>query len=46
LWARLTRALALDLLGSAESEIVDGVPTFGVRSGGCFFAIGPAEVTI
>lgn len=37
--ARLTRALAIDLLDRAEER--DGLA--GIASGGAFFAIGPAE---
>ncbi len=42
LWARLTRALALDLLDGAEERYEGGVATAGIASGGSFFAIGPA----
>jgi uncharacterized protein len=43
LWARLTRAIALDLLEAVESAAVDGIETMGVRSSGCFFAIAPVD---
>lgn len=43
LWARLTRAVFLDLAERAEERVVDGRPVFGVASGGAFFALGPAE---
>ena len=42
LWARLTRSLAIDLLGRAAPETVDGREQIGVRSGEAFFAIEPA----
>ena len=40
LWAKLTRALALDLLDRAETRECDGVEQTGVTSGGVFFPIG------
>ena len=43
LWARLTRAVFLDLAERAEERVVDGRPVFGVASGGAFFTLGPAE---
>jgi hypothetical protein len=43
LWARLTRAVFLDLAERAEERVVDGRPVFGVASGGVFFTLGPAE---
>ncbi len=42
LWALVTRALALDLIGMAEEREVDGVSLFGVAAGGAFFPIAPA----
>lgn len=42
LWARVTRALALDLLDLGEEREVDGQPGFGIAVGGSFFAIGVA----
>ncbi len=39
LWARLTRALALDLLDRAETRERDGAEEAGVTSGGVFFPI-------
>ncbi len=42
LWARLTRALALDLIGHGEEREIDGITMFGVMSAECFFAIAPA----
>ena len=44
LWARLTRSLAIELVDLATSEPdADGETVLGVRSGGAFFAIGPAD---
>lgn len=43
LWARLTRAVFLDLAERAEERVVDGRRVFGVASGGAFFALAPAE---
>ncbi|WP_018387167.1 DUF1285 domain-containing protein [Ancylobacter sp. FA202] len=42
LWARLTRAVFLDLAERAEERVVEGRPVFGVASGGAFFALAPA----
>ena len=42
LWARVTRALALDLVDLGAERDVDGAPTFAVASGGLVFPIGPA----
>ncbi|QFU17303.1 DUF1285 domain-containing protein [Microvirga thermotolerans] len=42
LWARVTRALAYDLIALGEERTVDGVPQFGVHAGGVFFPIAPA----
>ena len=43
LWARVTRALALDLIALGEEKDVDGVATFGVAASGMFFHIAPAS---
>lgn len=43
LWARLTRAVFLDLAERAEARVVEGRRVFGVASGGAFFALAPAE---
>ncbi|MPT24069.1 MAG: DUF1285 domain-containing protein [Starkeya sp.] len=43
LWARLTRAVFLDLAERAEARVVDGRRVFSVASGGAFFALAPAE---
>lgn len=42
LWARLTRAVFLDLAERAEERVVEGRPVFGVASGGAFFALAAA----
>ncbi len=42
LWARVTRALALDLIALGEEEEIDGRSFFGIRAGGAFFPIAPA----
>lgn len=42
LWARLTRAVFLELAERAEERVVEGRPVFGVASGGAFFALAPA----
>lgn len=42
LWARVKRALFFDLVELGEEREVDGVPMFGVVSGGEFFAMAPA----
>jgi hypothetical protein len=44
LWARVTRALALDLIALGEEREADGGPMFGVSAGGAFFPIAPAAV--
>ncbi|MGO4386472.1 DUF1285 domain-containing protein [Microvirga sp. 2YAF29] len=41
LWALVTRALALDLIGMTEEREVDGELMFGVAAGGAFFPISP-----
>jgi len=43
LWARVTRALALDLIALGEEKDVDGVVTFGVAASGMFFHIAPVS---
>ena len=43
LWARLTRALAYDLLELGEEREVGGSALFGVASGGTFFPVAPAS---
>jgi hypothetical protein len=43
LWARLTRALAHELLALGEVRDVDGVAMFGVQAGGMFHAALPAD---
>jgi uncharacterized protein len=43
LWARVTRALALDLIAMGEEKDVEGVATFGVRASGMFFHIAPVS---
>ena len=42
LWARVTRALALDLIALGEEREADGGAVFGVSAGGLFFPIAPA----
>lgn len=42
LWARVTRALALDLVELGEKRMVEGRSTFGVAAAGQFFPIAPA----
>jgi hypothetical protein len=43
LWARLTRAVFLDLAERAEDRVVEGRAVYGVASGGAFFVLAPAE---
>jgi hypothetical protein len=43
LWARLTRALYLDLVEIGEEREIGGKRMFGVASAGEFFPIAPAE---
>src|SRR3954454_17359932 len=38
-WARVTRPLYYDLAALGETERIDGVDMFGIRSGGVFFAM-------
>ena len=42
LWARVTRALALDLVGLGEEREVEGRALYGVAAEGAFFPIAPA----
>jgi uncharacterized protein len=42
LWARVTRALAYDLLALGEVKQVDGAAMFGIWAGGMFHAALPA----
>lgn len=39
LWARLTRALALDLIDLGEERPIDGRPSFGVAVRGVFYPV-------
>ncbi len=43
LWAKVTRALYYDLVDIGEERVVDGSATFGIASGGEFFAMADAE---
>jgi uncharacterized protein len=43
LWAKVTRALFLDLVELGEERDVDGAVMFGVVSKGMFFAMAPAD---
>lgn len=43
LWARLTRALALDLVALGEERDEDGTTQFGVAVNRAFFAIAPVS---
>lgn len=43
LWARVTRALALDLIALAEEREVFGEALFGIAVQGTFFPIAPAS---
>ncbi|GEO15514.1 DUF1285 domain-containing protein [Microvirga aerophila] len=43
LWARVTRALALDLVAMGETREVDGQEVFGIPSKEGFFPIAPAS---
>jgi len=43
LWAKVTRALFYDLVEAGEQRVVDGVPMFGVASGGEFFVMAKAD---
>jgi hypothetical protein len=42
LWARVTRALALDLLALGEERQAEGGAVFGVAAAGLFFPVAPA----
>jgi uncharacterized protein len=44
LWARVTRALALDLIALGEEREADGGAVFAVSAGGLFFPIAPAAM--
>ena len=44
LWAKLTRALALDLLNRAELRERDGAEEAGITSGGVFFPVAEDQV--
>ena len=41
LWARLTRPLAVDLVGLGEVREIDGLAMIGIVAGGGFFPIAP-----
>ena len=43
LWARVTRAIFLDLVSLGEVREVEGVRMFGIASAGMFFPMAPAE---
>jgi hypothetical protein len=43
LWARLTRALAYDLIDLGEERAAEGCSMFGVSAAGGFFPIAPAS---
>lgn len=43
LWARVTRALTLDLVELGEERDVDGRPVFGIAIAGIFFEVAPAS---
>lgn len=43
LWARLTRAVFLELAERVEARVVEGRSAFGVASGGAFFPLAAAE---
>jgi hypothetical protein len=43
LWARVTRALAYDLLELGDEREVAGTVLFGVAAGGAFFRVAPAS---
>jgi hypothetical protein len=43
LWARFTRALALELIDLGFERTMGGKEQFGVESGGIFFSIEPKE---
>lgn len=43
LWARLTRSLTLDLIALGEEMDLQGERVFGIRVGGQFFPVTPAD---
>lgn len=43
LWARVTRALALDLVDLGEERVVEGRAVYGIAVEGAFFPIAPVE---
>ena len=43
LWARVTRALAYDLINLGEEREFHGEVMFGLSASGCFFPIAPAS---
>lgn len=43
LWARLTRALVVDLLALVEERRIDGHSVVGISSGGAFFPVAEAS---
>ncbi len=43
LWARVTRALTLDLVEMGEERDVEGRPVFGIAAAGVFFEVAPAS---
>jgi len=43
LWARATRAIALDLVALGERAEMGGAYVFGIRAGGAFFPFAPAS---
>jgi len=42
LWARVTRALAFDLVALGEERWIDGRPMFALAAGGTVFPVAPA----
>jgi hypothetical protein len=42
LWAKLTRALTVELVAYGSTRQIDGKEMFGIASGGAFFPIAPA----
>lgn len=43
LWAKVVRAVTYDLVELGEERVLDGVRTFGLRSGGMFFPMAPSS---
>ena len=43
LWARVSRAIFLDLVSLGEVREVEGTRMFGIASAGMFFPMAPAE---